>query len=525
MRSPAPHLTSLVGQSMLFRFVGPIFTEEAKAAFSRIRPAGVLFFADNITSRAQVHALCGELQGEAHRLGLPPLLIAVDQEGGVVSRLPADFVTVPSAMAQSATGDEAIIEACARITGEQLREVGINLNFAPTLDINLQPENSVIRTRSFGDTVERVTLGGLATIRGLVAAGIIPTVKHFPGHGDTHVDSHLGLPVIEHGLDRLRSVELAPFRAAIAAGVPAVMSAHIVFPALDEHPATLSRPVLTGLLREELGFDGVVFTDSLSMDAIADRYGVGDAAIRAKRAGVDVLESNESLADQVERAEAMVAALAEGRVPETVFGRSAERVASLRQRFGVTYDVPPLSEASSERAEQVRRFARRSVTALGAFQPVPTDARLAVIDFQRYRTSEAEDPVGRARVLREAILTAFARATVVALSHDPTDGEVMQATDAAREADRIVVITRDGRDVPAQIALANQIIGTRPPTTPVIHVAARGPYDAGLLPASTAILLTYGDPAVSLRALVDILTGQAAPSGTLPVTLPGVAVP
>lgn len=512
----------LAGQSMMFRFMGPVFTEEARVAFARVRPAGVLFFADNITSRAQVHALCGELQAEAMQIGLPPLLIAVDQEGGMVSRLPADFITVPSAMALSATGDGAIIEECARLTGEQLREVGINLNFAPALDINLQPENSVIRTRSFGDTVERVTLGGLATIRGLVAAGVIPTVKHFPGHGDTHVDSHLGLPVIEHGLDRLRSVELAPFRAAIAAGVPAVMSAHILFPALDEHPATLSGPVLTGLLRKALGFEGVVFTDSLSMNAIADRYGLDDAAVRAKLAGVDVLESNESLADQVERAEVMVDATTDGRVPEAVFARSAERVAAVRERFAITYEVPPLSPPPPERAERILRFARGSVTALGAFQPLPSDTTLAVVDFQRYRTSEAEDPVGRARVLREAVVATFPRATVVALSHDPRHGEVIEATAAAQKAARIVVITRDGRDVPSQIALARQIIAARSPTTPVLHVAARGPYDAGLLSDAAATLLMYGDPAVSLLALVDVLAGKATPSWTLPVTLPSI---
>ncbi|MDQ4100536.1 MAG: glycoside hydrolase family 3 protein [Chloroflexota bacterium] len=511
---------ALAGQSMMFRFEGPVFTDQARAAFAHVKPAGVLFFADNITSRVQVHALCGELQAEARRLGMPPLLIAVDQEGGLVSRLPADFVTVPSAMAQSATGDPAVAEACARITGEQLREVGITLNYAPTLDINLHPENTVIRTRSFGDTVERVIEGGLATIRGLTAAGVIPTVKHFPGHGDTHVDSHLGLPVIDHGLEHLRAVELAPFRAAIAAGVPAVMSAHIVFPALDEHPATLSRPVISCLLREELGFDGVVFTDSLSMTAIAERYGLGDAAVRAKLAGVDVLESNEPLAHQVERVEAMTAALVDGRVPETIFRRSAARVATLRERFDVTYEVPTLNPPSPDRVEQVRDMARRSVTALGSFTPIPTDARVAVVDFQRFRASEAEDPVGRARVLREAVGTSFQRVSVVALSHTPRDDEIARATEATASAEWVVVVTRDASDLPAQVELARRIISIRPASASVIHVAARGPYDAGLVPEATATLLTYGDPAVSLRAVVDVLVGRARAGGSLPVSLP-----
>ncbi|MDQ3654305.1 MAG: glycoside hydrolase family 3 protein, partial [Chloroflexota bacterium] len=268
----------LVGQSMMLRFEGPVFTDEVKSAFRQIRPCGVIFFADNITSREQLHALTGALQAEARTLGMPPLLIAADQEAGIVSRLPADMVTPPGAMALTARGDRSDIEEAARITGVQLRECGINVTFAPVVDVNNNPDNPVIRTRSFGDTVEKVIEGALATIRGLTNTRVVSCVKHFPGHGDTSVDSHLGLPVIDHPLERLHEVELAPFKAAIEAGVPAVMTTHIVFPVLDAHPATLSRAILTGLLRVELGFEGVIFTDSLSMDAINDRYGLEDTA-------------------------------------------------------------------------------------------------------------------------------------------------------------------------------------------------------------------------------------------------------
>lgn len=513
----------LAGQSMMFRFEGPEFTDEARAAFADIRPAGVLFFSDNITSRSQIRNLCAELQREAESLDLPPLLIAIDQEGGLVSRLPADFVTVPSAMAQAATGSLADVATCARLTGAELREVGINLDYAPVLDVNIDPRNPVIRTRSFGESVDLVTACGLATIDGLRDTNVIPTAKHFPGHGDTNVDSHLGLPVVAHASDRLHAVELAPFKAAITAGIPAIMSAHIVFPALDEHPATLSRPILTDLLRDQLGFTGVIFTDSMSMDAIARHYGVGDAAVRAKAAGVDVLEANESLDDQRERCNAIARALDNGALDINELAQSAKRVQALRQQFRIGYDVPALTPFDESRRQAARAVADRSVTAVGPFAPPNRGAKVVVIDFQRYRASEAEDPVNRARVLREAMQAAFPGSIAVALSHEPTHLEIADAREAVKQAEALVVVTRDADQVPHQRDLAHEFTALAPAGTPVTHLAARSPYDAGLLGPAVGVLLIYGDPAVSLLAAVDALAGTITPSGKLPVTLPNIA--
>ncbi|MDQ4045175.1 MAG: hypothetical protein M3173_06985, partial [Chloroflexota bacterium] len=193
----------LVGQSLMLRFEGPTFTDEAREAFREIRPGGVIFFADNITNREQVHTLTAELQAEARRLTLPPLLIAADQEGGIVSRLPADFVTMPSPMALAASSDPTDIEAAARIAAEQLREVGINVNLAPAIDVNVNSDNPVIRTRAFGDTPEQVIACLAHAVRGHEAARVVTTVKHFPGHGDTSVDSHLGLPTIPWDRERI----------------------------------------------------------------------------------------------------------------------------------------------------------------------------------------------------------------------------------------------------------------------------------------------------------------------------------
>lgn len=521
--TPDP-IAELVGQSMMLRFEGPTFTDEARAAFREIRPCGVIFFADNITSRAQLHALTAELQAEAHSLGMPPLLIAVDQEGGLVSRLPADMVTVPGAMALTARANRDDIEEAARITGVQLRECGINVNFAPVVDVNNNPANTVIRTRSFGDTVEKVVDGALATIRGLTATRVVACVKHFPGHGDTSVDSHLGLPVIEHPLERLHAIELAPFRATIEAGVPAVMTTHIVFPVLDEHPATLSRAILTGVLRNELGFDGVIFTDSLSMDAIHDRYGLEDTAIRCKAAGVDVLESNESLDKQLVRFQALVSAVDDGFLPRELFMATVQRLERLRSTYGLAEPTPPLPPVDPTLRAEAERIAAGTIAHLGdgPFIPLGDDAPALLVDFQRLRSSEAEDPFNRAGVIREETALHLPSARVATLGQRPTEEDIGFAVHAARSAVTVVLMTRDATDAPDQVEIARRIIDAAGPDARIVHVALRGPYDAGALGPVSDTLLTFGDPAVTLKLLVGVLAGAIEPTASIPVAL-GIA--
>lgn len=505
----------------MLRFEGPVFTDEARAALREIRPCGVVFFADNIASREQVHALCAELQAEALASGMPPLLIAADQEAGIVSRLPAEMVTPPGAMALTAGGNLDDTETAARITGTQLREVGINVNFAPVVDVNNNPLNPVIRTRSFGGTVQKVIDGSLATIRGLTATRVVSCVKHFPGHGDTNVDSHLGLPVIGHSLERLHDIELAPFKAAIEAGVPAVMTSHIVFPVLDEHPATLSRSILTALLREEMGFGGVIFTDSLSMDAIDRRYGLEDTAIRCKAAGVDVLESNETLGKQLVRFRALVAAVENGSVPLGVFTATIQRLASLRTAFSLGQVTPPLPPVDPILRAEAERIAAGTIAVAGGttFTPIGPDEPALIVDFQRLRSSEAEDPFNRGGIVRDEATIQLPKTRVATLSHQPSGDETTYAVNAARQAPTIAIMTRDATDFPYQVEIARQVIAAAPSGARIVHVALRGPYDAGILGPVNDTILTFGDPAVTLKALVGVLSGAIEPSATVPVAL------
>jgi beta-N-acetylhexosaminidase len=497
----------LAGQSIMFRFFGPEFTAEDRAAFRQIRPAGVLFFADNLTSHEHIRALTAELQAEAASLGMPPLFISADQEGGIVSRLPADMVTVPGAMAIGPLPEDDIRDM-ARITARQLLDVGINLNFAPTVDVNNNPANPVIRTRSFGETPEVVSRAAIATIRGHHDEGVIPTVKHFPGHGDTSVDSHLGLPVIDHPIERLRAIELAPFQAAIDAGVPAVMSAHIVFPALDEHPATLSHRILSGLLRDEMGFEGVIFTDAMGMDAISDRYGTADGSVRAKAAGVDCLESNETPEDFLIRHDALVSAIEGGSLPTELFEATERRLTALRERFsiGVAQDA---RDADATMRDRARSVAARTIRTVGgsAYSPLEAGKTTVILDFKRLRASEAEDPFNRAGIIRDGMAEKRPETQVVTFSHDPDDAQITRARDAVDGAETLVIMTRDATENGYQVEIAKDLIARATPER-VIHIALRGPYDAGILGDVDDTLLTYGDPAVTLEALVDRLVGM-----------------
>jgi beta-N-acetylhexosaminidase len=491
----------------MFRFLGPEFTPDDRKAFNTIRSGGVLFFGDNLTSRDQIRALTEQLQDAAREEGLPPLFIAADQEGGIVTRLPADMVTVPSAMGLGSLPAETIRES-ARINSRQLREAGINTNYAPTADINSNPLNPVIRTRSFGETPEIVSAAVLTTMAGHIDESVIPTLKHFPGHGNTHVDSHHGLPEIETSIDELHRVELAPFVAAIQAGAPAIMTAHILFPALDDLPATLSRRILTGLLREQLGFDGLIVTDSMSMDAIATGWGLEEAAILAKEAGADVLESSEGPDAMLARHAALVKAVESGRLDEHHFTATAMRLDSLRTRFNIGETPPDFSYTNALRLAAPDIAKRTLRTASGVAVPVvPNDDGTVIIAFARLRNLEVVDRFDLPAVMEQAIEANLPNARMITISSEPSEAEIERALAAAATARTILVATRDAIQHPYQQRTGTRLMEAAPETARRIHVNLRGPYDAGLLGDVDETVFTYGDAVVSLQALASAFAG------------------
>jgi beta-N-acetylhexosaminidase len=327
------------GQLLSVGFEGTSVPPELRARVAAGEVGGVILFRPNIVDPPQL----AELVADLRRTAPPdaPLLVSIDQEGGLVQRLRAPATVWPPMLSVGAAGDPARTEAVGRALGGELAAVGVGWNFAPVLDVHTNPANPVIGNRAFGTTPEAVVAHALAFWRGLRAAGILGCGKHFPGHGDTRTDSHHELPVVEHDAERLRRVELAPFAAAVGAGLEALMTAHVLYPALDPTwPATLSRRIATDLLRGELGFRGVLVSDDLGMKAVADRYAVGELATGTVEAGVDHLLIRGPVARQVAAFEAIVQAAETRASFRARVDESAARVATLKRAAAVPMPAP-----------------------------------------------------------------------------------------------------------------------------------------------------------------------------------------
>lgn len=324
-------LREKVGQLFMIGFAGTAVSRDLADLLAGHRPGGLILFSRNLETPAQIVRLTNDLQKLSPQT---PLLIAVDQEGGRVSRLPAGFTLFPACSVLGQCDSSELAYAAAAATAVELRAVGINMNLAPVLDLNTNPQNPIIGDRAFSASPVQVSELGLATIAGLQDNRVIACGKHFPGHGDTVADSHKELPVVSASLERLREAELRPFRHAIENNLATIMSAHVLYPALDARfPATLSSAILTGLLRNDLGFKGVTLTDDLEMHAILDHHGIEDAAILAFQAGADMLLICQDRMRQAAAMDSLHKAVKDGIIPEARVEASLRRISQVKERF------------------------------------------------------------------------------------------------------------------------------------------------------------------------------------------------
>jgi beta-N-acetylhexosaminidase len=322
-----------IGQLLLF---GWMTDAQADALIDEFAAGGVILMGRNIGTPEATATKIAALQSRAREHGLPPLFVAVDQEGGRVQRLgPPLYPKRPSQREIGAASDPDAARTAACEIGTELKSLGFNWDFAPVLDVDSNPKNPVIGDRAYGPDPETVAALGVAAIQGFQTdAQILACGKHFPGHGDTDTDSHFALPTIRRSRAALDATELVPFRAAIGAGLAAVMTAHILFPALDpDLPATLSPAILTGLLREELGFDGLIITDDLEMKGVAARWGAPEAAVLAVLAGADILLCCHQWETQRAIHMALVIALQTGRLTEARLDQSLRRIAAAKAKI------------------------------------------------------------------------------------------------------------------------------------------------------------------------------------------------
>jgi beta-N-acetylhexosaminidase len=495
---------------------------------AKYRPGGVIYFTaargpDNLHDPRQIARLSNDLQRTSlDEAGGVPLAISIDQEGGIVFRLPTPPATaLPGNMALAATRSRRDARRSAEIAGTELDAVGVTQNYAPVCDVNVNPDNPVIGVRSFSSSPDLASELARAVVEGHRRGGAASAAKHFPGHGDTDEDSHFGLPEIRHSRAELDAIDLPPFRAAIAAGVDTIMTAHIVVRALDDSgvPATMSHPILTGVLRDELGFEGLIVTDALDMRGASEQFPPHVAPVEALRAGADMLV----LAPQMDVAfGAVLDAVRGGGVPEERVDESVVRIVEHKLRRGLFHD-PFVSESRAERIVGRRRHATdataitdRSVTLVrneGDRLPLSADARRVLV------TGWGVSTIAR---LSEAV-AARAGQTVTTLETgaQPTQAQVDAAVTAAGECDVVVVSSNAAAGTAdqgaAQAGLVQALFATG---RTVIVVAVRNPYDIRRFTDAPAYLCTYNYAGgVSLDSAVRVIYGEVHPTGTLPVAI------
>ncbi|WP_426501493.1 glycoside hydrolase family 3 protein [Streptomyces sp. D54] len=499
----------------------------AAELISTYHVGGIIYFtwAHNTRDPLQIADLSNGLQRAAlagrSRL---PLLVSTDQEHGIVCRVGEPATLLPGAMALGAGGSRSDTRRAAWIAGAELAALGINQNYAPDADVNVNPANPVIGVRSFGSDPAAVAALVAEQVKGYQGAGIASTAKHFPGHGDTSTDSHTGLPVINHTRAQWEELDAPPFRAAIRARIDSIMTAHIVVPALDpsEDPATLSRPILTGILREELGYDGVVVTDSLGMEGVRTKYGDDRVPVLALLAGVDQLLNPPNLPVAWN---AVLEAVRGGEISEARVDESILRILRLKSRLGLFRD-PFVSRRGVERTVGSRahraaadRIAERTTTLLadpGTLLPLSRRSHrdLLVVGADPASPSGTTGPPTStlANAFGELGFTARALFTGTA----PNQAKIAEAVAAAEGRDAVVVATYNVTATSSQRTLVTALVATG---VPVVTVAVRNPYDVAHLTGAgvAASLAAYSWTDVELRAAARVIAGHAEPEGTLPV--------
>lgn len=525
------NVEEMIGKRMVIGFPGKTVPDYIREMIRNYHIGGIILFGRNIGTPEEILALTTDLQSEAKKAGHEhPLPICLDQENGVVRRLNEGATIFPGAMALGASGNPENAYDIGRATGKELKALGINWNLAPVLDVNNNPDNPVIGVRSFGESPEEVAELGKQMMKGMQDAGVITTLKHFPGHGDTAVDSHLDLPVISHSKERLDEVELLPFMKNIDAGADTIMSAHVYFPAIEQEeglPATLSKKVITGLLREEMGFNGVVTTDCMEMNAISKGIGTEKGAVAASEAGVDLIMVSHTSSVQENAIKEMVHAVENDELNQVEMAESVDRIEKLKEKYLKWDDIPFERDSldvvgSEEHAALAADVYRKSVTIVKNDGILPLQAAdgssVLVIHPDNGTTMQVEDKRYAHLSLGGAVQKYHTHTDVVSYARDATDGNIASIVEKAEGYDFVIVGTLTITEGSRQIKLVEGISDFK---IPFVVIAMRSPYDLAYLPDIPAYINTYEFTYPALEVAAGAVFGKEQVQGKLPVTICG----
>lgn len=511
-------LEQKVAQMFLVALYGPTLNAPGRDFLQQWQPGGAVIFSSNAGTPDSVTRLTNSWQQTVIDAGGVPMFIATDQEGGTITRLKDGFTTWPVPMLLTASGDVSLAYRVGQAMANELSAVGVNMNLAPVADLYTNLRNPIIGRRSFGSDPERTGQMLAALIRGMQAGGILSTAKHFPGHGDTDSDSHTSLPIINRSREELDTIELAPFRWTVAAGVETVMVAHIWYPAIDpsgEIPASLSSNVVSGLLRNEMNFQGLIMTDAIMMDAIDTRYDYDEASIMAIEAGVDLIAFGAHLppTSQGRAMQGVVDAVRSGRISETRINESVRRILDAKQRYGLLDWQPLDPDTASQRIFSkdhetlVTELFRAGVTVAydkNGVIPLDNTRKVAVV-YSRSAVRRNCEPYHPADLTRW-----------VTVAESPDGSQIQSAVSAASWADTVVVFTQNAGSNIEQQRLVQAL-----PADKTVAVALFSPYDWQAFPDVSAYVTTYSPLDPGIPEVCGLLFGAFSSSAKLPVSLDG----
>jgi beta-N-acetylhexosaminidase len=517
-------LEEKVGQMIVAGFPAKEYDEHLDELIKN-KIGNVILFLRNVGDKNALAELNNKIQKSMiDKIGIPAFT-TIDQEGGMVTRIYEGATFLPGNMALSAAGEGEALFRAAEILGEELRALGVNFNLAPVLDVNNNPNNPVIGVRSYSDNPEVVAELGVGAIKGLQSKGVVATAKHFPGHGDTDTDSHLALPAVSHSIERLEKVELYPFKKAIENGVDAIMSAHVLFPAIESEklPGTLSHKVLTGLLREKMDFKGLIMTDCMEMKAIADYYGTTKAAVMAVKAGADLICISHHLDLQLGSFNEIKEAVLSGEIAESRIDESVLRILSIKEKYNL-FDSPYADMekvknivGSKEHLQFAKEMSEKSITLVKdekGLLPVMSKNIMTIASKPVILTG-ADDSIKSKTAFSEAAGDALG-GEFYTLSLNPDKDEIKSLSEKAIDKDLVIIGTYNASLNKGQSELVNELLKVN---KNIIVAALRNPYDINTFKDVSCYICTYEYTPLSIDSVIKVLSGKVKPQGKLPVEI------